>query len=191
MDIDIDLRTDFDPRLIMKQAIAASIVKNGELTKHPCGHYLQNMPVDSHTSLAAIPHKEAEQFGFFKFDFLHIWPLDYFSSKSEIRALLRKEPDWTLLEDPAQVAKCFQIGNQSELVTQIKPRSIQEMADCIALIRPGKSRLIQKYLKDKQGTRKELYTREETGPYSFKKGHALAYAHTIVLCLHLIMQGKL
>lgn len=191
MDIDIDFRTDFDPRLIMKQAIPASIVKNGEMTKHTCGHYLQNMPIDGHTGLAAIPHKQAEQFGFFKFDFLHIWPLDHFTTKQEIRALLHKDPDWSLLEDPRQVEKCFQIGNQSELVAQIKPRSIQEMADCIALIRPGKAKLISKYLKDKVGTRTELYTRDTQGSYSFKKGHALAYAHTVVLCLHLIAQGKL
>lgn len=191
MDIDIDLRADFDPGLIMKQAIPASIVKNGELTKHPCGHYLQTMPIDAHTGLAAIPHKEAEQFGFFKFDFLHIWPLDYFTSKHEMRRLLQIEPDWSLLEDPKQVEKLFQINRQADLVTQLKPRSIQELADCIAIIRPGKARLLQKYLKDKIGTRKELYVREEDGPYSFKKGHALAYAHTIVLCLHLIMQGKL
>lgn len=190
MDIDIDLRTDFDPRLIMKQAIAASIVKNGELTKHPCGHYLQNIPVDSHTGLAAIPHKEAEQFGFFKFDFLHSSVMDNFNNKDEIRALVNKEPNWDLLQDPDQVVKLFQVANHFALIEQLKPRSVIELADCLALIRPGKKYLLQKYMRDKKGTRPELYRKTED-VYSYKKSHAISYALTIVLQLHLIAQGKL
>lgn len=191
MDIDIDLRTDFDPRTIMKQAIPASMVKNDELSKHPCGHYLQTMPVDSHTGLAAIPHKEAEQFGFFKFDFLHLSVLDHFSSKQEIRKLINEEPDWDLLLDEEQVAKLFQISKHPDLIAKLKPRSIVELADAIALVRPGKRHLIPAYIRgDKKSAKAELYTKTEDS-YSYKRGHAISYALTIILQLHLIAQGKL
>lgn len=194
MDIDIDTPTQFDPRKIMKQAIAASVIKGDKLVKHNCGYYFQTIPVDDITGVAAIPHTEAEQFGFFKFDILHLGVLDNFTSKSEIRRLIKQEPDWTILQNPEHIPKLFQIGNQADLISQFQPTSIIELADCIALIRPGKRRLINQYLrsKDKTAIRKELYTinKDEIG-YCYKKPHAISYALTIVLQLHLIAQGKL
>ena len=72
MDIDTDFPVDFDPRKLMKEAIAASQVRNGELVRHPCGHYLQRIPVDEVTGLAAIPYDAASELGYFKVDFLHL-----------------------------------------------------------------------------------------------------------------------
>jgi hypothetical protein len=48
--------------------------------------------------------------------------------------------------------------------------------------------MVEKYLKDKQAVRRLLYdyTAED---YSFKKGHAIAYAQVIILQLHLISAG--
>lgn len=190
MDIDIDFPTTFDPRRLMKQAVPASMVKNNDLVKHPCGHYFQTIPIDQQTGLAAIPYEEAEVLGYFKIDFLHLSLLDQFTSKSEIRQLIHQEPDWTLLQNPEHVAKLFQIHKNEKLLRRVKPTTVQELADCIALIRPGKRHLLEAYLQDKPGTRKHLYAREEGG-YSFKRSHALSYALTIVLQLHLISQGKL
>lgn len=190
MDIDIDFSSTFDPRQLMKQAIPASMVKNGQLVKHPCGHYFQTIPVDSHTGLAAIPYEEAEVLGYFKIDFLHLSLLDKFKSKEEIRQLMSKEPNWSLLQNPEHVAKLFQIHKNEKLLRQVKPSSVQELADCIALIRPGKRHLLDQYLRDKSRTRTQLYAKEENG-YSFKRSHALSYAFTIVLQLHLISRGTL
>lgn len=166
------------------------MVKNGVLTKHPCGHYLQTIPVDSFTGLAAIPYEEAEEIGYFKIDFLHLSILDNFTSKQEMREMMTKEPDWTLLQDPEQVLKLFQIHKNEKLLRQIKPKSVHELADCIALIRPGKRHLLDQYLRNKVATRKHLYAKEEGG-YSFKRSHAISYALTIILQLHLITRGKL
>jgi hypothetical protein len=190
MDIDIDFPTTFDPRTIFKEAIAASMVKNNDLVKHPCGHYFQTMPIDKHTGLAAIPYEEAEVLGFFKIDFLHLGSvLDHFKSKAQIRALINEEPDWTLLLNEDVVSKLFQIHRNHKLLSKVRPRSVQELADCIALIRPGKKHLVDTYLSNKEGTRKLLYARSDE--YYFKRSHAISYALTIVLQLHLIDLGRL
>jgi len=194
MDIDIDTKSNFNPKDIFPTAILASKVTNGELVKHNVGVYLQNISKDKKTDLAAIPFKEAEDIGFFKIDFLHLTALDCFESKEEIRALLRIEPDWNLLRIPSVVKKLFQIHDHFDIVEAIKPQSIQELADCIALIRPGKRYLLNSYLKDKKNIRKEIFRKEiykNNDQYFFKKSHSIAYSATIVLQLHLIKIGLL
>lgn len=184
MDVDIDLKTDFDPLNYFKEAIRASMVKNGELVKHPAGAYFQPIPVDPVTGLSAIPFEPAENLGYFKIDFLHLSTLDYFDTKQQIRTLLKKEPNWGLLEDPNVVGKLFQIHKHFRLIADVKPRSVQALADCIALIRPGKRHLVNAYKKAPDVVRPELYRKPDDG-YYFKKSHATAYAMTIVLQLHL------
>jgi Bacterial DNA polymerase III alpha subunit finger domain len=189
MDVDLDFPTNFDPKTIFDEAIPASMVKKGELTKHPCGHYFQTIPVDEETNLAAIPYEQAEELGYFKIDFLHLSVLDHFESKDEIRALLKIEPDWSLLLDREQVSKLFQIHRHYDLLQKVEPASIQELADCIALIRPAKKHLIDDYINDRDGVRAtSLYSKDDEG-YNFKRSHAIAYAMTIVLQLHLIELG--
>lgn len=190
MDIDIDFKTSFDPTRIFDQAIPASMVKSNDLVKHPCGHYFQSIPVDPVTKLAAIPYEEAEVLGYFKIDFLHLSTLDHFSSKEQIRELIKLEPDWSLLLIEDNFPKLFQIGKHHQLISVVQPKSVQELADCIALIRPGKKHLLNQYLRNKAATRKELYRRSDDG-YYFKRSHAISYALTIVLQLHLIELGKL
>lgn len=190
MDIDIDFCSTFDPNSLFKQAVPASMVRGDELVKHPCGHYFQSMPVDPVTGLAAIPYEEAECMGFFKIDFLHLHPLNYFKSKEEIRELIKKDPNWDLLLDEQHVQKLFQLSKHHEMLQLIRPKNVQELADCIALIRPGRKHLLQQYLKNRERTRVDLYARPlPRGCY--KKAHAISYALTIVLQLHLIEMGKL
>lgn len=190
-DIDIDFQSTFDPTTYFKAAIPASMVKKGELSKHPCGHYFQAIPIDPVTGLAAIPYGQAAEFGYFKIDFLHLSLLDNFSSKQEIRDLLKIDPDWSLLTDPAVVPKLFQLHRNYALLSRVRPRSVQEIADCIALIRPGKRDYLEPYLLDRDKVRPYLYRLEEDNKSSFKKSHSIAYALTVVLQLHLISQGKL
>lgn len=188
-DIDIDFPTHFDPQQHFKNAVAASMVKNNELVKHPCGQYFQHIPVDKQTGLSAIPYEEAEVLGYFKIDFLHLSLLDQFSSKTEIRQLVKKDPDWSMLLDPTVVEKLFQIHRHYDLLSKVKPQSVEELGDCIALIRPGKKHLLAPYLKNKTATRVELYRKSDDG-YYFKRSHALSYALTITLQLHLLKREK-
>lgn len=188
-DIDIDFKSDFNPNTLFKQAVPASMVKKGVLSKHPCGQYFQHIAKDPVTNLAAIPYEEAEQLGYFKIDFLHLSHLDPFRDKQEIRDLINKEPNWDLLLEEENVIKLFHINKHYNLLQQLRPRTVQELADSLALIRPGKKQLLDAYLHNKELVRKQLYTK--TDKYYFKRSHAIAYSLIIVAQLHLISQGRL
>lgn len=192
MDIDIDFKPDFNPLDFFKDGIRASQVeKDGTLRKHNAGVYFQSIPKDPLTNLAAIPFKEAEKMGYFKIDFLHIYLLEYFKSKEEIRQLMEIEPDWSLLDDPKVVEKLFQLGRHYDVIQTIQPRSVEDLCDCVAIIRPGKKRFLRYYRENKEVIREELYKVHEGDKYTFKRSHALAYAFNVVLNLHLIKAGIL
>jgi DNA polymerase III alpha subunit len=167
------------------------VEKDGTLRNHPAGAYLQSIPKDPISGLAAIPFKEAEKLGYFKIDFLHISLLEDFMSKDEIRQLIEIEPDWSLLDKQENVEKLFQINNQFDVVQVIKPKSIEDLCDCVAIFRPGKKHLLRFYNENKEFIREELYKKPDNGGYVFKKSHSLAYAMNIVLQMHLISAGIL
>lgn len=184
MDIDIDVKPSFDCASTFPCTIPASIVENGKLKKHLVGNYFQNIPIDHITKLAAIPYDKAEQFGFIKIDLLHLNILNIFESKNEIKTLLKKEPDWALLLNEGAVHKLFHLSNHYDVLKRIKPASVLELADTLAIIRPNKISLLDKYVIDRQSTRKELYNK--TDKSDLRKSHAIPYALLIVLQLHLI-----
>jgi len=190
-DIDIDTSRNLIPEEIFPEGIIASRVLNGQLVRHPCGVYFQNIAIDPVTKLSAIPYKEAEEIGYTKIDLLHLNVYDYFKSRKEIEDLLQIEPDWDLLGDRESVKRLFQISHPMhwDTIQKIKPRDLNRLADTLALIRPGKKHLLDKYLAGNL-SREELY-RKDTKGYTFKRAHALAYAHIIKLQLHLIKGGIL
>lgn len=188
MDIDIDTPTSFDPKKLFPQSIRASQVNNEKITKHPAGVYFQQLPLDPISELAAIPYDKAERYSYFKVDFLHLSLLDYFENKQQLRALMKKAPDWGLLLDDAVIPVLFQLRNSAELLRYVKPCSVEELADCIALIRPAKIHLQDQYVLNKERTRKELY-KMPLPQGCFKRAHAIAYAFNVVVQLHLIKNG--
>ena len=150
--------------------------------------YFQSIPIDPITDLSAIPYKSAEEIGCFKIDFLHLNVYSHFTSRSDIVELLKIEPDWNLLTIPSVVNQLFQISKHYELITKVTPRSILSLADCLALIRPQKRFLLDKYVTDPTRWRSELY-KLDGDDYAFKKSHAISYALVIILQLHLISGG--
>jgi DNA polymerase III alpha subunit len=190
MDVDVDVPGTFRPELVFPGWVRASVVRDGKLTPHPCGVYPQAIAQDPVTGFAAIPYEEAEELGFFKIDFLHLNVYSRFDTRAEIDALVAKDPDWTLLQLPSNHPKLFQLANHGELLLKLKPSNIEELADVMALIRPGKKSLVGLYQKDRDMARRVLWAKDESG-YSFKKSHALSYAYVLVLQLHLIEQGRL
>ena len=187
MDVDLDLKPSFNVTEHFKVVLASKVGKDNELEKHPVGAYFQRIPVDNMTGLAAIPFKEAEEVGYLKIDFLSLHLLEFFQNNNQIRVLAETEPNWNLLDDKKVVEKLFHLGKHFKLINRVKPRNIEEVADCLALRLPAKCHLVDSYLINKQNIRKILYLKEDQ--FSFKKSHAIAYATTIVLQMHLINHG--
>lgn len=190
MDVDIDVPTNFEALKLFPMWTKASVVREGKLTPHPCGVYPQALPKDPMTGLSAIPYGEADDLGYLKVDFLHVSAYNGFKTRGEIEQYLALEPNWSLLQLSSTWPKLFQLSKHGDMLTALKPKNIQELADCMALIRPGKKTLIGLYTKAKSQARLALYAKDESG-YSFKKSHAYAYAMVVVLQLHLIEQGRL
>ena len=189
MDIDIDLAPDTEPEQLFKHLVAASRVEDGELLKHSVGYYFQDIPTDKITGLSAIPYDHTEDMGYYKIDLLTVKLLENFNSKEEMRQLQGKEPKWEMLENEEIVKTLFHLGKHFDILSRVKPRSIQELADVFALIRPNKRSLLDKYLKNPVKYRTELFTKR--APEDMRKAHAIPYAILIVLQLHLIEQGRL
>lgn len=194
MDIDIDFPTEFKPLAVFPTAIRASMVQNGELRPHPCGIYFQTIPIDkanAELSLSAIPYKDAPTVGATKIDFLHLSILNDYQSKSEIRSVIENEEyNWDAFQDIEIVSQLFQLRNHIDVLRAIKPQSVQELADCVAIIRPSKIRLLDQYLQDRENTRPQLFRQENEDKSAFKKSHAISYALTILLQLHKILDKK-
>jgi hypothetical protein len=188
MDIDIDCKTDFIPKKVFKSIVKASMVKEEDLKPHPCGVYFQNIPEDPLLGLSAIPYEQAEDYGYFKVDFLHLGIYDHFESREEIKALMHVDPEWSMLVDQKVIPKLFHVAKHETILKQVKPKSVLDLADCLALIRPQKRYLLDLYLRDKDKARTMLYSKEDGG-YGFKKAHAISYAYVIILQLHLINAG--
>lgn len=189
MDIDIDTPTTFDPTEIFPNVVPASIINAGKFKKHPAGVYFQQVPVEPTQKIAALPYNIAPHFDIFKVDFLHLSLLDVFESKQQIRELMSKEPDWQMLQDEDVVAELFQLKNHFDVLHYIQPRSVQELADCVALIRPGKRHLMDQYKTNPERARKELY-QQPLPKGCFKKAHAIAYAFNIILQMHMFSKIK-
>jgi hypothetical protein len=70
----------------------------------------------------------------------------------------------------------------------MKPTSIPQLAAVLAMIRPAKRYLIGK---DWDLVMTEIWTKPENDEYFFKKAHAIAYAHVIIVQMNLICEDLL
>lgn len=181
-DIDIDVA----PGTKREQYGVRAIIYDGEkqhIKPHPSGHYVEcGMPKDVFTGQATIDYETAEAWGFNKVDLLINSSYGMFTSKDEVRKLVAKEPDWTLLELDEYLECMPQIYNARTIIRDIKPKSIEDLADVLALMRPGKIELLETYKKDKAFAREMLYTK--TTKVYFKRSHAIAYASMLVCFLN-------
>lgn len=181
-DIDIDVKPHMDRGKYGTRAIQY-IENDMTLKPHPSGWYIDDVPVDPETGMSTMHFKDMEEAGFIKVDLISNTSYDLFKSKKEVLDSLNKEPDWSLLLDEGFVAKLPHVKDHVDLLRDVQPQSIMELADTLALIRPGKMHLIEDYLEDRERVRKRLYARPKKG-YYIKKSHAVAYAHMIVCVMN-------
>ena len=105
-DVDIDM-ANRDKFLELANHIPASIEKDGKFTKHNTGVYFQNIPKFPLEGYSTIDHKQAEEDGWFKVDFLNNHVYEGIRDESHLNKLVNSEPMWELLEHQEIVEKLF------------------------------------------------------------------------------------
>ncbi len=183
-DIDIDLG-DRDKILSLIQYIPASIRKS-EVRKHNTGVYVTDIPYDPVNDMAAIDYETAEERGYIKLDLLNVHVYNQVRDETHLLELMR-EPNWNKLNDVKFVEQLIHLANHySSLHKMPEPvNSIPRLAMFLAAIRPGKKHLIGCSWSE---VSKTIWQKEE-GTYSFKKSHAVAYAHLVVVHMNLLVEN--
>jgi len=181
-DIDIDF-ANRDQALELFEYTTAVRKDGDEFKKHNTGVYFTSIPRDARTNTSTIDYKEAEDRGYFKVDFLNVGIYEGVKNEEHLIKLMNQEPLWELLQDDSFTDLLFHVNGHGNLLKQMKPSSIEELAMCLALIRPAKRHLTGKTWTEIGET---IWTKPENGEYYFKKAHAVAYAQAVVVQMNLI-----
>lgn len=184
-DIDIDF-TDRETALSLFKYQTASREENGHLVKHNTGIYFHQVPIDLKTGLCSVPYDQAEKQGFFKIDFLNVGIYKGIRDENHLMQLMEAEPLWDLLQDDAFTQNLFHVNGHGSILRQMEPKSIEQLAAVLAMIRPAKRYLIGK---DWTTVMREVWTKPENDEYFFKKSHATAYAVAVVVQMNLICES--
>jgi DNA polymerase III alpha subunit len=184
-DIDIDFADRSKALEHFKHATAA-IEDNGTFKKHNTGVYCTSIPYNPLTGISTIDYKTAEDRGYFKIDFLNVSVYEKVKDRQHLKTLMETEPLWDLLLQDDFTDLLFHVNGHGNLLRQMKPCSIEELAMCLALIRPAKRHLVGRTWTE---IGLEIWEKPTNGEYYFKKAHAVAYAHVIVVQMNLICES--
>jgi DNA polymerase III alpha subunit len=184
-DIDIDFANRSKVLEHFKHVPASIKETDGTFKKHNTGIYCTSVPYNPISGLSTIDYKEAEDRGYFKIDFLNVSVYEKVRSKEHLKQLMETEPLWDLLEQDEFTNLLFHVNGYGYLMREMKPSSIEKLAMCLALIRPAKKHLLGKTWTEIGA---EIWTKPENGEYYFKKAHAIAYAHVVVVQMNLICE---
>ena len=185
-DVDIDF-FDRDGTLRLFKHAPSSIIKDGKIEKHKTGVYFHAVPTHPITGHSTLDYKKAEKRGYFKIDCLNVSIYKNIKSEQELVELMIEEPDWDMLKDPKVVENLFHLNSHFNIVSKLEPKNIEQLAAVLAIIRPAKRGLMYKNWVD---ILKEVWLKPTDGTYFFKKSHAVAYAHAIVVQMNLIKKDK-
>ena len=181
-DIDIDVK-DRDVLLEKLKHIPASIIQNGEIKKHNTGVYFTDIPVHPFTNTANIDYKQAEDRGYFKLDILNVGVYENVKDEKHLQQLINQEPDWSLLEHKEIVEQLFHIHNHYDIVSKLKPTSVEQLAAVLAIIRPAKRNLLNATWPEIESN---VWIKPNDDSYYFKKSHAIGYALAICVQMNLM-----
>jgi DNA polymerase III alpha subunit len=181
-DVDIDF-ANRDLALSKLKHVTASISTQ---KKHNTGIYCHNIPHNPLTGVSTIDYKSAEDRGYFKIDFLNVMIYKDVKNNDHLLHLMGTEPIWELLLQEEFVNLLFHINGHIDILRQMQPTSVEQLAAILAMIRPAK-----RYLIGKEWTTvmNEIWDHTDTeAGYAFRKSHAIAYAMAIVVQMNLICE---
>lgn len=183
-DIDIDF-VDRKSALDLLRHIPASRLDNEEIVKHNTGVYLHPVPVLARKNISSVDYLSAEEQSFFKIDFLNVNLYEGIKDEDHLLTLMSKEPLWELLQQQDFVDMLFHVNGHSDILQKTKPKSVEQLAAVLAMIRPAKRHLVGNdwdYILD------NVWTKPNNNEYYFKKSHATAYAVAVVVQMNLICE---
>ena len=183
-DVDIDF-ADRERVLDVMPGVAASMNEHGVVKKHNTGVYVTDIPVEPLSKVSSIDYREAEDRGYFKLDVLNVGVYENVKDEKHLVELVSKEPDWSLLQERQIVDTLFHIHNHFDIVNTLKPKSVEQLASVLAIIRPAKRHLAKQNWDD---INRNVWKKPTDGTYFFKKSHAIGYALAIVLQLNLLVE---
>lgn len=180
MDIDIDFSSR-DEALKLFKHVPARLQNR----KHNTGVYFHKVPTDPFKNVCTIDHKAADGAGYFKLDFLNVSIYKDVRNEDHLQQLMDREPIWDLLQHDEFISKLFHVADHSDVLKKLKPDTIEKLAAVIAIIRPAKRYLVNSTWDQ---ILKEVWVKPDNDQYFFKKAHAVAYSHAIVVQMNLICE---
>ena len=183
-DIDIDFADRTRVLNLIKHVPAARI--DGDIKKHNTGVYCHKIPMNPLTGLASIDYEEAEERQYFKIDFLNVNIYAGVKNETHLLELMEATPLWDLLEQDEFTNLLFHVNGHGHVLRKMKPKNIEELAACLAIIRPAKKHLLGLPWTE---VFEEVWVKPTTDDYYFKKAHAVAYAMAIVVQMNLICES--
>ena len=183
-DIDIDF-FNRDSALKCFKHIAASRIDGDQSVKHNTGVYFHSVPVDAAKNISAVPYDRADELDYFKIDFLNVNIYKGVRDETHLKELMGREPLWDLLEQEDFVNLLFHVNGHSKILKIMTPRTVEQLAAVLAVIRPAKRYLIGRPWEE---VLQEVWTKPVGDEYYFKKSHATAYAVAIVVQMNLICE---
>ena len=180
-----EIDIDFADRDIILDKLNHRIAKLDTGKKHNTGVYFTEIPHNPVDNLATIDYDEAEERKYFKIDFLNVFIYKQVKDEDHLVKLMSKEPLWDLLTEAEFSNQLFHVGEHSTLLKKLSPKSIQQLAATLAIIRPAKRHLENETW---DNIMKQVWVKPKDGSYFFKKAHAVAYAHAIVVHMNLICE---
>ena len=184
-DIDIDF-ANRDSVLKLIQYTPARQVVQGKVRRHNSGVYVTDIPYDPVNECSALEYEQAEHRGYFKIDFLNMSVYQLVKDPAHYEAMLIAEPPWEKLwKDTAWASQLAHVGNYTDLLKNMRPSSIPQMAAFISIIRPGKAHLQNQPWKVVFDS---VWDGDDSKGYTFKKSHSLSYAMLVKLHMNLLTQ---
>jgi len=184
-DIDIDF-ADRDSVLKLIRYTPARQLHQGQVRRHNSGVYVTDIPYDPIHNCAALDYEEAEQRGYFKIDLLNMSVYQLVKNPEHYQAMLTATPPWDrLYQDTEWARQLVHVGNYTDLLKNMRPSTVPQMAAFISIIRPGKAHLQNQSWADVFST---VWDGDDSQGYTFKKSHSLSYAMLVVLHMNLLNQ---
>ena len=180
-----DIDIDFADRNVLLEKLKHRIAKLENGKKHNTGVYFTEIPHDPATNMATIDYKTAEDRNYFKIDCLNVSIYKDVKDHDQLTKLMTTEPMWELLEAKDFSDKIFHLNGHSEILRKLKPKSIEQLAAVLAIIRPSKRYLLNETW---EKIMQEVWIKPSDDKYFFKKSHATSYAVAVVVHMNLICE---